>query len=223
MDKGPESPMESPLLDKSLAFFGAITASVSHELNNVLSILNQTGGLLGDLLSAAKEGKSLSNERLERIAQTLKAQTERGIGIVKRLNTFSHSADVPRRTYDLNQVVENLVGLTQRLASLKKAGLTFFPAGAPLVIEGNPFMAQQAVFWAIRTALAGAKDNDTLALEIDTDEEGAKLTIRGIRDYPENDADRAYLDILVHHLGGKAGYSRDGGHVVCEIAIPPGG
>ena len=32
---------EQLLRERSLAFFGAITASVSHELNNVISILDQ--------------------------------------------------------------------------------------------------------------------------------------------------------------------------------------
>ena len=75
--------------EKDLAFFGAITASVSHELNNVISIVYQTAGLLNDLLAGAQRGRPISDERLEQIAIRIGEQTERGAAIIKRLNAFA--------------------------------------------------------------------------------------------------------------------------------------
>lgn len=39
--------------ETGLAFFGTTTASISHELKNALSIINELGGLMNDLLVAA--------------------------------------------------------------------------------------------------------------------------------------------------------------------------
>ena len=62
--------IERVMWENSLAFFGAITASVSHELNNVMSIIDQNNGLLKDLLAV---GHPISNERLERINNSITA------------------------------------------------------------------------------------------------------------------------------------------------------
>jgi len=43
---------------KELEFFGKITACISHELNNVLSIINEYTGLLEDLMLTCGDGKT---------------------------------------------------------------------------------------------------------------------------------------------------------------------
>jgi hypothetical protein len=40
----------------SLAFFGKVNASISHELKNVMAIISETTGLLGDLSEMARGG-----------------------------------------------------------------------------------------------------------------------------------------------------------------------
>jgi hypothetical protein len=40
----------------SLAFFGKVNASISHELKNVMAIISETAGLLGDLSEMARGG-----------------------------------------------------------------------------------------------------------------------------------------------------------------------
>ena len=39
--------------ERSLAFFGAASAGLSHEINNVLAIINELSGLIGDVAAAA--------------------------------------------------------------------------------------------------------------------------------------------------------------------------
>ena len=45
-----------------LLFFGRIGASVSHELKNVLAVMNEQAGLLGDLACMAARGMPLDPE-----------------------------------------------------------------------------------------------------------------------------------------------------------------
>jgi C4-dicarboxylate-specific signal transduction histidine kinase len=222
MEKSPDPEKDSLLLEDSLAFFGAITASVSHELNNVVSILNQTGGLLEDLLAGAREGRSIKNERLARIAETFRVQTERGIGIIKRLNKFSHSADEPAREYNVNETVENLVCLAQRPASLKKTELAFVPPAEPVQIVGNPFMMQQALFGIIRMALSAVQGNETLTFSLERHGNDAKLEMRGLRCRTEPRFDLSSLDILLNHIGGEVTCRSEGEEVVFELSIPRG-
>ena len=54
------------LHEMELSFFGTISASVSHELNNVLSIINEYAGLLDDLVTADKKGIPFENEKIKK-------------------------------------------------------------------------------------------------------------------------------------------------------------
>ncbi|MEJ2737106.1 MAG: histidine kinase dimerization/phospho-acceptor domain-containing protein, partial [Anaerolineae bacterium] len=144
---------EKQVGEKELAFFGAITASVSHELNNVISIIDQTAGLLQDLLAGAREDQPIPNERLQRIADSVAAQTDRGVRIIKRLNTFAHSVDDPVKEFEINPTVENLVALARRFASLKRVELEAKLPDTPPKVTNNPFRVQQALFTCLRYML----------------------------------------------------------------------
>jgi C4-dicarboxylate-specific signal transduction histidine kinase len=217
----PERPDETKvLLERSVAFFGAITASVSHELNNVISIINQTAGLLEDLLKAEKEGRPLKTERLDRMARTLKDQTERGIGIIRRLNKFAHSADEAEREYDLNEVAENLVALAGRLANLNNARLELRTADHPLSLLGNPFEFQQAVFLVIRQALSRVHEEDVLLIEVSGQGGGAEISVRGIRQSSTDEFDLRYLEMLMSHMGGALLHQPAGDTMDVTLLIP---
>ena len=77
------------VLDAGLAFFGAVTASVTHEQNNVLSVIDQTAGLLQDMIAAEREGTPINIDRLADAVRTVQAQTERSLGIIRRLRLRS--------------------------------------------------------------------------------------------------------------------------------------
>ena len=84
-----------------LQFFGQISASISHELKNVLAIINENAGLLEDLALMADRGKPIDPERLIKMAATVKRQIGRADGIIKNMNRFAHSADHPVETVDV--------------------------------------------------------------------------------------------------------------------------
>jgi C4-dicarboxylate-specific signal transduction histidine kinase len=222
MNQNDRSRDEQALVDNSLAFFGAITASVSHELNNVISIVNQTAGLLDDLLIGAREGRPIKNERLERMAESFKNQTDRGVGIIRRLNKFAHSADEPLREYDINEVAENLIALTRRLANLKKAELEFRPADHPVNLVGNPFLAQQVLFLAIRLALRTVHDEDTICVEMNEQDDFLRINIRGVRHCSDGEFDLCYLELLMSRIGGTIVTKAEEENVIFEISIPYG-
>jgi len=164
--------------DTELKFFGTITASVTHELNNVISIISQTGGLLEDLLAGTKQNRPIEPERLERIAEKVSIQTERGIKIIKRLNSFAHSTDISTGSFDLNELLENLGALMERFISLKGASLTLELSNGPLEITNNQLKVQQVIFLALKAILPLTQKNDSIIIssgEIDSDR---KITIQ---------------------------------------------
>jgi len=175
-DKRHTGDPELQLLDQGLAFYGTITASVSHELNNVVSIIDQTTGLLEDMIADVKRGKPISTDRLDEIAGSLRRQTGRGLDIIKRLNAFSHSSDVPRCRYNISDAVTNLVDLSRRLADMKRIEIDLQVGSGVSEVSGNPFFARQAIFEPIRQALSHTLPGDRIGIRIgkggaDTDAE----------------------------------------------------
>lgn len=212
---------EKVLREKGLAFFGAITASVSHELNNVISIIDQTAGLLGDLLYGAQNGRPIANERLMQIAESITRQTERGVGVIKRLNTFAHSVDYPGSEFEINQVVENLTELTQRFASLKKVQLKIHQSDEQIKIINSPFLIQQALFLCIRQLLSTAQKDSTITVSISEIDSGACLQVeKEGTQTAENAQETNYLETLMNQIGGTIETRSNAGNTLFELNIP---
>ena len=71
--------------------FGAISASVSHELKNALAIINENAGLLEDLSFMAEKGLPLEPAKLKSLAASIGKQIQRADGIIRNMNHFAHS------------------------------------------------------------------------------------------------------------------------------------
>jgi C4-dicarboxylate-specific signal transduction histidine kinase len=165
--------------EKQMEFFGAVTASVSHEINNVFAIMNENSGLMSDLLKNAKRDKPIDPKRFLRITETLGKQLDRGKHIVKRLNRFSHSVDTPLKEIDLNEIITNLCDISQRFAYRKKVELSLSLKRSPIVIESSPFTLQQMVFSCITAFLCEAQPSDSIAVKVRKDSDGAVILLYG--------------------------------------------
>ena len=64
--------MDQTLTRAGLSFFGAMTASISHEIKNRMAVINEQAGLLEDLVLMSKKGKALEAERLLQLAGKVK-------------------------------------------------------------------------------------------------------------------------------------------------------
>nr|WP_319493218.1 sensor histidine kinase [uncultured Desulfobacter sp.] len=102
------------------AYFGRMGASISHDIKNCLAIINENAGLMSDyLMMAQKKGTPLDIERFSGIVQRIEKQIGRADGIVKSLNTFSHSMDNPEQQIDIDEAVALALGLGARIIANK--------------------------------------------------------------------------------------------------------
>ncbi|MFH2036077.1 MAG: hypothetical protein ABIJ45_06705 [Candidatus Zixiibacteriota bacterium] len=173
-----DSPLYRNPADTDLKFFSAVTASVTHELNNVLSIINQTGGLLEDLLYGVSQGETIQPEQLERIAGKINVQTERGIGIIRRLNNFSHSCDENTSELDIYEITAAITGLSQRLADMARVNLTTDRTNSEsVIVHNNPLKIQQIIFLILREIFKAASKDDGAGLMTKKTDNGAIISI----------------------------------------------
>ncbi len=113
--------------DKEVAFFGKITAGITHELKNVLAIIRESSGLMGDIISISPEAVVKHQEKIQNSIVRIKEQIERGVNLTDRLNRFAHSTDETLAKIDLQETIEQLVTLAQRFARLKHVVLKTVP------------------------------------------------------------------------------------------------
>jgi signal transduction histidine kinase len=210
------------MLDDGLAFFGAVTASVSHELNNVISIIDQTAGLLQDMIAAENKGIPINIERLSTAVGTVQKQTQRGLDTIGRLNRFAHSTDEGHVEFDPAEVLGNLVELCQRLAGLKYARLQLRPCAERLKMVGNPFLLQAVVFLSIRTALDAARRDDTIEVSTCAEGDGTLVRLECPGEIDTGHRDMAAVRFITGHMKARVDVRNEQQRAVVEITFPRG-
>ena len=169
---------EQLLREKGFGFFGAISASLSHEINNVFAITNELSGLLDDFFGAAEQGTALDPTKLRSTTQRIGAQVLRGQELVKRLNQFAHTVD-ENEGVALNETVEAIVTLCRRLGKLRRVELeTSLPETSPR-IQGSAFDVQHVVFRCIDILLDASQEGDVVQISVEQEGDGARLVFAG--------------------------------------------
>ncbi len=164
------------IAQSGLQFFGKIAASISHEIKNVLAIINENAGLLEDLTLMAERGMAIDPQRLRAMSRTLMKQVKRADTIVKNMNRFAHSADASLQTIDLNDVIELLAALSNRIAVMR--GITLNPQlnENPVTLKTSPFLLMNLLWLCLDFAMGVAGDDKVV--ELVTQKADANIQIR---------------------------------------------
>lgn len=130
------------------AYFGRMGASISHDIKNCLAIMNENAGLMSDHLMMAQKGVPLDIERFSGIVRRIEKQIGRADGIVKSLNTFSHSMDKPEQQLDLDEAVGLALDLGARIIANKSIEVNHTRAAGKLYVNGS-FFFLLFLIWSI--------------------------------------------------------------------------
>lgn len=104
--------------------FAKISAAISHEIKNTLSIINENAGLLEDYAQMAEQTGGLPLDRVLSITQTIAKQVERSNIIMKNLNRYAHSGDTSLAHANLRETLSLVVALASRQAAMKEIRTT---------------------------------------------------------------------------------------------------
>jgi signal transduction histidine kinase len=136
-----------------VAFFGKITAGITHEIKNVLAIIQESSGLMEDILGVTEDGTFPHKDKFIKSVNRIHGQIQRGIDITSRLNRFAHNPDHCPASLDLNEIAEQMVLLASRFARLKNVVLESSPSDPPLIIKSDPVSLEMALFESIEILL----------------------------------------------------------------------
>lgn len=165
---------------EGVRFFGEMCASVSHEIKNVLAIINENAGLLQDMVRMNEKGMPLAPERLSRLAESITRQVARSDGIVKGLNQFAHSTDGAMETVDIGELIQFVVHLADRLITMKgKPPLIDAPVGTITVVT-NRFFLENLVWGCLCRALDACPPDRTISIRIEKVEKHARIIFYGM-------------------------------------------
>lgn len=207
--------------DTDLRFFSAVTASVTHELNNVLSIINQTGGLLEDLLYGVSQGEELKLEQLERIAEKISLQTQRGIDIIKRLNSFAHTCDNPVAEFDVYELTSGIVELSQRFADLCRVKLILNADQSRSVeVNNNPLKIQQVVFLILREIFIASNRDESIDVLCTARDDNAEIEVKHFYLAEPYQPDMTVIERIAGEISARIDLDDDGKVVRYKISIP---
>jgi C4-dicarboxylate-specific signal transduction histidine kinase len=158
-----------------IQFFGRVSASISHEIKNVLAIMNENAGLLEDFVMMAGKGVPLSNERLDGLAMALHKQIQRADGIVKKMNQFAHSADRPMENVDLYDAICLVTDICGRMIELKRVNVKTIQPASPVTVNTHRFYVQNMLWTCIDGIMTVLNPEDTLQVGLEKVENGAEI------------------------------------------------
>jgi len=176
--------------ETGLRFFGKMSASISHEIKNVLAIINENAGLLEDLTLMADKGVAIDPERLKTMAGMLSKQVQRADGIMKNMNKLAHSIDESVMSVDLGEILGLVLSLSGRFASRRGVALSLEPTAVPVTVTTNPFFMENLIWRCLDFAMDAASKGKTVGLISEELENGARIRFTGLQGIAESMSNR---------------------------------
>ena len=168
------------LTENGLQFFGKMTASISHEIKNVLAIINENAGLLGDFALMAERGAAVDPQRLHAMSQTVMKQVRRADAIAKNMNRLAHSVDESTKAIDLNDTLEMLAILSDRFASMRDVAVRPKRNEVPLKLRTSPFFLLNLLWLCLDFAMDAANEDKIIELVTQKTEAEIQVCFKGL-------------------------------------------
>ena len=170
------------LCRQGLEFFGRVTANLSHEMKNCLAIMNEQTYLLKELLEMEAQGRRQEPGRIQDLAGKIIERIQETDRVIKRLNTFAHSADEESRVLEAGQLLELVAQLYRRLAALKGLELELETPPASLTLTANPFFLEAALFACLDAVCqAGEPGRGPIRLWVEEGSDEVRFWVGGAR------------------------------------------
>lgn len=142
-----------PETEKTLAFFGKMTANLTHEFKNILAIIQESAGLMEDIMAISPLAQEKYQERFNNSMTTIKNQLHRGMQLATRFNRFAHAPDHVKAEMDLGETIDHFCTLTERFARLKYISLETGSPEKQISLTTNPVFLYMALFYGLDSCL----------------------------------------------------------------------
>ena len=163
-----------------IRFFGRISASISHELKNSLSIMNESAGLLEDLSLLAEKGRPIDLARVKSLSAMIRKQIQRTDQIIRNMNRFSHAVDDPFKQVDLYEFVTLVLAVSRRLMEARGVTANLAPFPGAISVTTRPFFLHHLIWRVIEFGMGAVGPSKTIGLEVQWVEGDIELVFGGL-------------------------------------------
>lgn len=205
---------------EEMCFFGSVSASISHEINNRIAVINEKAGLLTDLSLMMAQGKEIDVNRFEVQSKKIVEQVQLAKKTIRNLNRFAHSVDLQRTRIEMPELLEFVVELYARKAESAEATLAVSASPQPVAITSNPFSLQALIGRGIDLALSRVGESRTVVIGAGTTPEGLTVRLDGLSgvtepvEFPDENQD---VSALLAGLGARYRSGLDGTALLLDI------
>ena len=208
--------------DAGLQFFGKMNASISHEIKNVLAIINENAGLLEDLSHLAQQNMPVDPERLKSVAEKVQQQVRRADGIVKNMNTLAHSIDEQLKRVNPGELLAFMAALCKRLASMKGISLAPVISEKPPEIITNLFLLETMLWRCLDFSMRAAGAEKTIGLSVAENNQGIDIHFTGLSGAGEKQSPLFPGEVdheLAGALGGKIALNEEANKIILSLPL----
>lgn len=204
----------------NLTFLCRMLASATHEMQNVLAIIKESGALAGDVLSLNGPPRMKHGDKLMSALDTVEAQVERGRTLMTALNTCAHAAAAEYSELELSVFCDRAAVLADRVVRLKECSLKLVKQVHTGRVRADGFDFIQTVYRAVELVLAGCQAGDELALELHTAQNGlavVRVASKPLRAVPQSDEE---FDAMATQIGAQV--HQDAGSLSLHMPLVSG-
>jgi C4-dicarboxylate-specific signal transduction histidine kinase len=167
--------IERETADARFCFIGKILSLYTHEVKNHLAVINESVGLIGDILEF-DAGAANPAQMLE-IVQNVKAAIKRSSEFTGFLNRFGHRMDAPSSSFNAGEAVEEIAALLHKAAAQHRVTIETDPAADLPPVAGNPAMLQFILFLFLHGAITGVEEGASVSVRTRKSPRGVSVLI----------------------------------------------
>jgi signal transduction histidine kinase len=148
-----------------MASIGRLAASVAHEINNPLAIINEKAGLLKDMATFKED--FTHREKVLELVESIQNSVERCSTVTHRLLGFAKRMDVQSELIDLGNLLREVLGFLGKEAEHRNISIHFDMPDPVPTIESDRGQLQQVFLNIINNAFAAVDDGGWIRIAVE--------------------------------------------------------
>jgi two-component system, NtrC family, sensor kinase len=224
-----------------MASIGRMAASVAHEINNPLAIINEKAGLIKDLFTIKQ--MYTADAKLNGLIDSILMSVKRAGKITKRLLTFARNLEAAVEEIHLEELVREVFSFVEKEAQMRDIHIEVDVSPSWAAIRSDRGKLQQIFLNIVNNAFAAVEDGGHLRAQVRPEDGPNGFVLRFFDDgcgIPSEDVQRIFepffstktgkggtglgLSItynLVHEIGGRIEVASEVGKGTCfTIHLP---
>ena len=151
-----------------MASIGRLAASIAHEINNPLAIINEKAGLIKDLFVI--KGQYSNDEKLLRLVDSILRSVKRTGTITKRLLSFARNLQASVEPVNLKETIQEVLGFMDKEAQFRQIDIILEIDEHIPVFESDRGKLQQIFLNLINNAFAAVNDSGRIEIKAKMEE-----------------------------------------------------